>query len=121
RARPASRPRCPDAMTPGQEPDLVDLVNRIARCDRAAEAELMERFAPGLMVLLRRRLRSPARRAEAEDLLQETLQIALRALRAGQLRDPLRLVAYLAGIARRVRLPGGLFRRRGLSLDEFPD
>jgi RNA polymerase sigma-70 factor, ECF subfamily len=110
-------------MAPGQQSDeIVELVTRIASGDRGAEAQLVERFAPGLMVLLRRRLRSPASRGDVEDLCQEALQVALRALRAGQLRDPERLAAYLAGIARRVRLPGPrLFWRRTVPMDELPD
>lgn len=83
-----------------REPELAA---RIARGDPAAEADLVDRFRRGLLVMLRRRVAG----CDAEDLCQETLRVALENLRAGRLRDGEKLSAYLWGIAdhlsRRVR------------------
>lgn len=85
------------------------LASRIAAGDRAAEAELVERYGAPVSYLLRRWTRDPA---AAEDLYQETFHLALRKLRAGELRDPERLSGFLRGLARNLFLH--TLRRRGL-------
>lgn len=71
------------------------LVERIRAGDAAAEAELVERYRPGVLLLCRHRAGPDL----AEDLCQETLRIALENLRSGSLREAPRLSAYLWGIA----------------------
>lgn len=78
----------------GKEPRAF--AERLARGDVSAEAELAERYRPGLMALLRHRIGDAAR---AEDLCHDTLRIAIENLRSGALRDPSRLAPYLRGIA----------------------
>lgn len=70
---------------------------RIAAGDRDAEAELVERFARGLGLLLRRLGADPA---GVDDLRQETLAVTLEKLRRGEIRDPERLAGFVRGIAR---------------------
>jgi RNA polymerase sigma-70 factor (ECF subfamily) len=71
--------------------------------------------------MLGRRLHDAAR---SEDLCQETLRIALQNLRAGALREPDRLAAYLRGIAANLarRERRSLWRRVPLDrASEIPD
>jgi RNA polymerase sigma-70 factor (ECF subfamily) len=75
----------------------AELVHRIAAGDREAEAELIARYSPVLEHLLRRWSRDPA---TAEDLLQETLGLALRKIRDGEVRQPESLAAFLHSLAR---------------------
>jgi RNA polymerase sigma-70 factor (ECF subfamily) len=72
------------------------LVQRIGRGDRAAEAELVERYGRGVLYLLKRKTRDPEL---ALDLRQETFRIAIEKLRARELDGVERLGAYLRGIA----------------------
>jgi len=72
-------------------------VERILGGDGEAEAELVESYGRGLALILDRHSRD---REAAEDLYQETLATALVKLRTGALRDPQRLAAFLASIAR---------------------
>lgn len=83
------------------------LAERIAAGEGEAEEELVARFGDGLMYMLRHLTRDPA---WAEDLRQETFAVALEKLRAGELRDPGKLAAFLRGIARNLTRAG--FRRR---------
>ncbi|HVR99587.1 MAG TPA: sigma-70 family RNA polymerase sigma factor [Thermoanaerobaculia bacterium] len=75
----------------------AELVHRIVAGDREAEAELVARYSPVLEHLLRRWSRDPA---TAEDLLQETLGLALRKIREGEVRQPESLGAFLHSLAR---------------------
>lgn len=86
---------------PGPEPSGEDrrLVERIAAGERAAEAELAERFDRRVNVMMAVRTRD---REAARDLAQETLIAVLSSLRKGQLRDPERLAAFVYGTARNV-------------------
>lgn len=86
--------------------ESADLVGRIQAGDPAAEAVLVARYRPGLVMLLRKRLKDPTL---ADDLCQEVFQVALGALRQGRLRAGEKLAAYLCGIARNV---AGTARRR---------
>ena len=73
-----------------------DLVSRVRNGERAAEAEMIERYSRGLRFLLRRKTRDPHL---AEDFLQETWAIALVKIRDKGLDNPGRLAGYLCGIA----------------------
>lgn len=72
------------------------LVERIGAGDAAAESELFERFATGIQLIL---LKRTGNRQISSDLCQDTFIIALQKLRAGQLRNPESLVAFLRQIA----------------------
>jgi len=78
-------------------PDSGDLVLRIQSGDRRAEGELVERYGEGLLFLLRRWTRS---RDEADDLYQEAFRRGIEKIRAGEVRDPGSLPAFLRGLAR---------------------
>lgn len=76
-------------------------MERIVGGDRDAEAELVSIYGPSVELLLRRRTRTEA---VSEDLYQETFRVALEKLRAGDLRRPSRLPAFLAAIARNLAI-----------------
>jgi RNA polymerase sigma-70 factor (ECF subfamily) len=76
-----------------QETGIAD---RIVAGDAEAERELVLRYRPLLLGMLRRRVRS---QADAEDLCHEALRAALEGLRAGRLRQQERIAAYVWGIA----------------------
>jgi RNA polymerase sigma-70 factor (ECF subfamily) len=92
-----------------------DLVTRIGRGDPAAETELWNRYSRGLLFLLRRRTGNPDL---AEDLRQDTFQVALAKLRAGGLDDPQKLAAYLRGIATNLAIAA---HRKGVRQNTHPD
>ena len=85
-----------DAFDPSIGPALLA---RIASGDAEAETSLVRQFGPRIraMVLARTRDHELAR-----DLAQEALIAVLRATRAGQVRDPERLSAFVHGVARNV-------------------
>ena len=72
------------------------MVGRIEAGDRLAEAELIERFAKGIRLILLNRTRNPQL---ANDLCQDTFVVALRKLRAGDLKNRKSLAAYVRQIA----------------------
>ena len=74
-----------------------------------SETELVQRYSRGLRYLLARRFGDPE---EVEDLLQESLAIAISKLREIDLENPERLAGYLRGIAIRVALNAGRRRQR---------
>jgi RNA polymerase sigma-70 factor (ECF subfamily) len=78
-------------------PDVVGWVTSIASGDGAAEAAVVEHFAPRVRAMLRARLRQPE---AVRDLTQDTLVAVLLALRKGQLREADRLPAFVHGVAR---------------------
>jgi len=91
-----------------EEPRIAaDLVARIGRGDRAAEAELCCRYSRGLLFLLRQRTGDTEL---AQDLRQDTFRIAIEKLRASGLDDSERLAAWLRGIA--LNLVTGDWRKR---------
>lgn len=104
--------------TGGSPAEAEEFARRLRAGDPCAEDELARRYRAGLLLMLGRRLRDPAR---AEDLCQETLRIALQNLRSGALREPERLAAYLRGIAANLarREHRGLWRR--VPLDRASD
>ncbi len=95
------------ATSPGQgeEPDeatvAADLARRIAAGEEAAEGELVLRYRRGLGYFLRHLGASPEL---AEDLEQETFQVALERLRQEDLTNPAGLSAFLRGTARNLLL-----------------
>lgn len=93
------------------------LVARIEAGDLDAEGELVERFAPGLLYLLRRLVGDPA---WAEDLRQEAFAVALPKLRAGELREPEKLAGFLRSIAKNLARAGRRKERRRSHLGETP-
>ena len=80
----------------------TELAQRIGAGDRAAETALVERYARGVLYLLKRRTRDPEL---ALDLRQETFRIGIEKLRAKAIAEPARVGAFLRGIA--VNLPIG--------------
>ncbi|MEO8459586.1 MAG: sigma-70 family RNA polymerase sigma factor [Dokdonella sp.] len=77
------------------------LSERIATCDVIAEREIWMRYAPGLRFLVRRQTGDDEL---AQDVVQETFQIALMQLREGRLENPDALSGFLRGIALKVML-----------------
>jgi RNA polymerase sigma-70 factor (ECF subfamily) len=75
--------------------------------DAAAEDHLAARFRPGLVVMLRFRTRDPE---VAQELANDTLMAVIEALRAGKLREPDHLAAFVHGTAR--NLMNNHFRRQ---------
>lgn len=86
-----------EPATGGEASPDLRLVERIRAGERGAEAELVERYNRGLMLLLRRLTGDPAL---SEDLCHETLRIVLEKLRAGELREPERLAGFVRGTAK---------------------
>jgi RNA polymerase sigma-70 factor (ECF subfamily) len=74
----------------------VELAQRIGAGDRAAETALVERYARGVLYLLKRRTRDPEL---ALDLRQDAFRIGIEKLRAKEIADPARVGAFLRGIA----------------------
>lgn len=80
--------------------DPVALVARIREGDagaRDAETELVARYGKGLSYLLRK---ITGDSTLSEDLLQETFRVALRRIRAGELREPEKLGGFLRQTAK---------------------
>jgi len=75
----------------------ITLVERIAAGDPSAEEELARLFSDSVIVMATVRLRD---REAARDVAQEVMIAVLSALRAGQLREPDRLAAFVYGVAR---------------------
>ncbi len=71
---------------------MIDLVNRIQTGDGEAESELVERYARGVSLIL---LKRTGNQQLAKDLSQDTFVVALRKLRAGDLRKPASLAAFI--------------------------
>jgi RNA polymerase sigma-70 factor (ECF subfamily) len=75
----------------------ADLVSRIRAGDRQAEAELVERYSCGVMIIIRREIGSAP---VADDLYQETFRIVIEKTRRGDIREPERLSGFVCGVAR---------------------
>lgn len=95
----------------------AELAARIRAGDRQAEEELVARFAPGLLYLLRHLTGDPAL---AEDLRQETFAIALPKLRAGEIEEAGKLSAFLRGTAKNLVRSGRRKERRRARAGETP-
>jgi RNA polymerase sigma-70 factor (ECF subfamily) len=113
---PASGPRlAPWRIVPVVSEDAASIARRIQAGDTSAEPVLVERFGRGV----RTTLRHAAREASlVDDLYQETFRVALERIRAGGLREPAQLGAFLAGLAR--HLTTEHFRRMQRSEAEDP-
>lgn len=95
-----------------------ELAERILRGDPRAEAILMAKFEPGLLMMLRRLTRGDV--ALAQDICQDTLVVLLRRLRTTALDDPERVAAFAAQIARNLAIAAHrkFLRRRTRPSDE---
>lgn len=92
-----------------------ELVARIRAGDASAESELVARYRRGVHFLLRELARDPA---DAEDLEQETFRLAIEKVRAGELREPEKLVGFLRSLARNLFLGEQRRRRKVVDVDE---
>lgn len=109
-----SSPSPPGRQSSGDSPaTLVEIAARIRAGEEAAAAELVRRFRPGLSVVLRRRCRDDG---AAEDLVQDTLLLALQKIRRGEVEDPERLAGFIHGTARNLYLN---YRRKAGRLVEL--
>lgn len=70
----------------------TQLATRIGQGDAKAESELVERYSTGVKLIL---LKKTGNRQLAKDLSQDTFIIALKKLRAGEVRNPAALAAFL--------------------------
>jgi RNA polymerase sigma-70 factor (ECF subfamily) len=111
--QPESAPAWIDGTTAGD--DLVRLVERVRAGEQAAEAELVERFSRGLLLMLRRLTQNPAL---ADDLHQETLVLVIEKIRRGEVRDPGRLAGFIRSVARNLFIADRRKEARYLALDE---
>jgi RNA polymerase sigma-70 factor, ECF subfamily len=87
------------------DPD-VELARRImeaATADSDAETRFCRRFAPRIRLFGLKRLRSEA---AAADLVQDVLVLVLQKLRAGAVREPDRIAAFVLGTARQMVIDG---------------
>jgi RNA polymerase sigma-70 factor (ECF subfamily) len=98
--------------------DAVALVARIRAGDPRAEAELVEGYRHGLSYLLRKVTGDPVL---SEDLQQETFQVALRRIRAGELREPEKLSGFLRQTAKNLALREHRRNERLEGLEEEPE
>ena len=83
------------------------LVERIVRGEVDAETELVERCGRTLRFLARRHARHEA---DAEDLYQETLILALQKIRRSEVREPDRLAGFLRALVKNLAVQR--YRRR---------
>ena len=83
----------------------------------AAPAEVLESLRSGLHLLAVRALGTAD---AAEEAVQETLARAVAALARGQLADPAKLPAFVAGIARHVIVDMQRARCRSVSFENLP-
>jgi RNA polymerase sigma-70 factor (ECF subfamily) len=84
----------------------VDLVSRIRAGNWQAEAELVERYGRGVMIIIHREIRDAV---VAEDLYQEAFLIVLKKIRRGDVREPESLSGFVSGVARNLII--SYFRR----------
>jgi RNA polymerase sigma-70 factor (ECF subfamily) len=116
------QPAAPAGHEPTSEEDAefwTTLVRRVEQGDRDAEANLISRFEQRIRVMASSRLHGAD---AALDLAQDVLLAALKALRVGSLREPDKLPAFIAGIARNII--NNHFRKTARSVEvggELPD
>jgi RNA polymerase sigma-70 factor (ECF subfamily) len=77
----------------------VELTNRIRNGDPLAEEEFVRAYEAAVLLIASARTKD---REAARDLAQDILIASLKALRDGQLREPAKLDAFVAGTARNV-------------------
>lgn len=102
----------------GPEAALARRIAAAAPCiDAAAEAELYRRLGPRVRLYGRRHLRDDE---GAQDLMQQVMLSTIEKLRAGELREPGRIVSFVFGMCRMVTMDirrGA--RRRDALLEKF--
>jgi RNA polymerase sigma-70 factor (ECF subfamily) len=76
-----------------------DLAREIRNGDRTAEAVLVRTFSPPVEAMLRARTRDPSSIA---DLRQDVMIAVLEAVRAGDVREPEKLAAFIRGVTRNI-------------------
>lgn len=86
-----------DRAEPLSDPASASLVERIARGDAAAEAELLDLFRERVLTMLVVRTRDGD---AARELAQETMIAVIAALRDGRIREPAKLAGFVHGVAR---------------------
>lgn len=91
----------------------VDLVRRIVAGEEHAEQELVERCGATLRFLTLRYARDDA---DAEDLYQETLILALEKIRHREVQQPERLAGFLRALAKNLGIQR--YRRRSYSAEQ---
>lgn len=87
----------PRAVAPFDAPDWAETVNRIRAGDPGAMAQLYNVFTRGIRYLLLRSLGAE----EVDDRVHDCFVIVAEAIRAGELRDPARLMGYVRTVVRR--------------------
>jgi len=97
---------------------LTRLVERVHAGEREAEAELVERFSHGLLLMLRRLAQNPAL---ADDLHQETLALVIGKIRRGEVREPERLAGFIRSTARNLFIADRRKEARYQPLDDGID
>lgn len=100
-------------MRPLDADTAVDLVRRIQNREPGAESELVEICGPTLRFLTRRYARNEA---DAEDLYQETLILALEKIRNREVHQPDRLAGFLRSLAKNLSTQS--YRRRRFQVEE---
>lgn len=70
----------------------AQLVARIVAQDRGAEAEMVNRYQRGLLLMLKRRCNNDS---QAQDIAQETWTIILRKVKRNELENPEKLASYI--------------------------
>lgn len=75
----------------------ADLAARVRARDADAESELVARYRPGLVMMLRRLVKDPSL---ADDYCQEVFRVAFEALRHDRIDNGGKLAAYLWSVAR---------------------
>ncbi len=86
-----------DSANPSESQSGSDLVSRIRAGDSAAEAELVYRYSRGVSVILSTIV---TQRCDVDDVRQETLRIALKKIRQGDVREPEKLSGFISSLAR---------------------
>jgi len=104
----ASAEAADPSMPPSEASPEARLARRIEAGDHQAEEHLVDRYGRGVALVLDRQR---SWRGEVDDLFQETFRVAIEKLRRGELREPSKLPAFLAQIARNLSLDSR--RKRG--------
>jgi len=81
--------------------DPAALVEKILAGEPGAEDQLVARYNRGVMVVIRQ---SVSDSSQAQDIYQETFQLLLQKIRAGEVREPERLSGYVVSVARNVTI-----------------
>jgi RNA polymerase sigma-70 factor, ECF subfamily len=95
----------------------ADLAGGIRAGDQGAEDELVRRYSRGVFIIINNIIRN---RADAEEMVQETLVKALEKIRRGELREPEKLSGFVCGIARNLA-QGHTRKARGKNLTDIND